>query len=120
MNCPIKLSPNKIVDKEFSITKHGYNALEVDKYLDEIVKDYVDMINYINSLEREYDEVSKSTKLYKDRLDQSELENAIMKEKLKNISNNDTASLSNLDLLKRISLLEQALHKAGIDPTTIK
>ena len=43
-----------------------------------------------------------------------------MNEKLKNISDNENASLSNLDLLKRISALEQALYKAGINPNTIE
>ena len=41
-------------------------------------------------------------------------------DKLKNISENDSGvNMSNIDLLKKISLLEQALFKAGIDPNSI-
>ncbi|MDD6302475.1 MAG: DivIVA domain-containing protein [Bacillales bacterium] len=119
-NHETKLSPQKIVDKVFQAAKHGYNALEVDKYLDDVIEDYTLMQDYICSLEKELEELKKSVKLYKGRLEQSEIQNAIMSEKLKNISDNDSASLSNIDLLKRISVLEQTLYKAGIDPTNIK
>ena len=43
-----------------------------------------------------------------------------MREKLGGITDNKEASLSNLDLLKKISSLEQALYKLGVDPSTIK
>ena len=39
---------------------------------------------------------------------------------MKNISDNESVSMANLDLLKRISTLEQALFKAGINPSNIK
>ena len=48
-------------------------------------------------------------------------QNEILNDKLKNISDNDSnVTLSNIDLLKKLSLLEQALFKAGIDPNNIK
>ena len=115
-----KLSPSKIVDKEFTAKNHGYDALEVDKFLDEIVDDYIEMEKYISKIEKEYEDVMKTAKFYKTRLDQTEVQNEVMKEKLGDISNNKDASLSNIDLLKRISALEQALFKLGIDPSTIK
>lgn len=120
MKLNLKLSPSKIVDKEFSAKKHGYDALEVDKFLDEIVDDYMNIELYINKLEKEHDEIMKTTKLYKSRLDQAEIQNEVLKEKLGNISDNKDASLSNLDLLKKISSLEQALYKLGVDPSKIK
>lgn len=115
-----KLSPSKIVDKEFTAKKHGYDALEVDKFLDEIVDDHILMQQHIDKLEKDYEEIVKTAKLYKNRLDQAEVQNEVMKEKLGNISDNKDASLSNIDLLKKISALEQALYKLGIDPSTIK
>lgn len=120
MKIQTKLTPNKIVDKEFPPKKHGYDALEVDKFLDVVVEDYVDMEQHINKLEKENEELMRTAKLYKTRMDQAEIQNEVMKEKLGDISNNKDASLSNIDLLKRISSLEQALYKLGIDPSTIK
>ena len=46
-------------------------------------------------------------------------ENASPKSKLSGISQNADASINNLELLKRISALEKALAKAGINPNTI-
>lgn len=120
MKIQTKLSPTKIVDKEFTPKKHGYDALEVDKFLDEIVDDWMAIEQYVSKLEKEYEEVLKTEKLYKTRLDNAEVQNEIMREKLGDISNNKEASLSNIDLLKRISNLEQALYKLGVDPSTIK
>lgn len=120
MKVQTNLSSQKIIDKEFSAKKPGYDALEVDRFLDAIVDDYFSFENYIKTLELQVDELKKTAKLYKERMDQMEIQNAVMTDKLSNISNNEAASLSNIDLLKRISNLEQALYKAGIDPSTIK
>ncbi len=120
MKVQIKLTSNKILDKEFSAKKPGYDALEVDKFLDTIVEDYLTFEDYVKSLETKVDELSQTVSLYKARMDNLEIQNAVMTDKLSNISNNEEASLSNIDLLKRISILEQALFKAGIDPSKIK
>ena len=46
MKITTKLTPSKIVDKEFSPKKHGYDALEVDKFLDEIVQNPQNVVTY--------------------------------------------------------------------------
>ncbi len=120
MKVQTKLNAQMILDKEFPAKKPGYDALEVDKYLDIIVDDYSHFEEYVKELEHKVDELEKTVKLYKSRMDQIEIQNAVLSDKLSNISNNESASLSNIDLLKRISLLEQALFKAGIDPSNIK
>ena len=120
MPLKLKLDENKIYHKEFEGTKPGYNALQVDSFLDIVIKDYEMMDNYIASAEETIEDLTKMNKMLKDRLAQIEANNAVMNEKLKNISDNENASLSNLDLLKRISALEQALYKAGINPNTIE
>ncbi len=120
MKVQTQLSANKILDKEFCAKKPGYDALEVDKFLDTIVDDYRNLEAYINELENKTSELSQTVKLYKERMDKLEIQNAVMTDKLANISNNESASLANIDLLKRISMLEQALYKAGVDPSKIK
>lgn len=52
-NGRIALSPQDIFDKEFKIDTRGYRLQEVDKYLDQIIKDYVEFINIIKELRNE-------------------------------------------------------------------
>ena len=121
MELKLKLNSQKIVDKEFSGKKPGYDALEVDQFLDVIINDYMSMEKYCLETYKTIVELQKTCKIYKERLENTEVQNEILNDKLKNISDNDTnVSLSNIDLLKKISQLEQALYKAGIDPNSIK
>lgn len=120
MPLKLKLDANKIYHKEFEGTKPGYNALQVDSFLDVVIKDYETMEAYVNTAEQTIEELTKLNKMLKERLNQIEANNIIMTEKLKNISDNENASLSNLDLLKRISALEQALYNAGINPNSVE
>lgn len=120
MPLELKLDSNKIYHKVFEGTKPGYNALQVDTFLDVVIADYEAIENYIVETDRTIENLTKSNRMLKDRLTQVEASEAIMQEKLKNIAENENASLSNLDLLKRISALEQALFKAGINPNTVE
>lgn len=119
---PIKLmlDSNKIYHKIFEGTKPGYDALQVDSFLDIVIKDYESMEQYIADNDAETEELKNKVKMVNTQLAKVEAENATLKEKLGDISENDDASLNNLELLKRISKLEEALSKAGINPNTIE
>lgn len=120
MDLDLKLNSRKVIDKEFKGVKNGYEPLEVDKFLDIIVQDYVKMENASNEYKKTLEEYQRTLKVYKDRLDKLELNNAVLSKKMENIADNDNVSFNNIDLVKRIALLEQALSNAGIDPTKIK
>lgn len=120
MNLKLKLNADIILDHEFTANKAGYDALEVDSFLDEIVTDYLAISQYSSKVEKEIADLKSHNALMKEKLEKLESENAILNEKFKSVENNDSASLANLDLLKRISLLEQALYKLGKDPSEIK
>ena len=47
------LTPKDILEKEFKIDTRGYRPQEVDKFLDEVISDYDEMISIIKDLERE-------------------------------------------------------------------
>ena len=47
------LTPKDILEKEFKIDTRGYRPQEVDKFLDEVISDYDEMISMIKDLERE-------------------------------------------------------------------
>ena len=114
------LDSNKIYHKIFEGTKPGYDALQVDSFLDIVIKDYESMEQYIADNDAEMEELKNKVKMVNTQLAKVEAENATLKEKLGDISENDDASLNNLELLKRISKLEEALSKAGINPNTIE
>lgn len=120
MDLKLKHNVDSILDHEFGPNKVGYDALEVDMFLDEIVSDYIAMQQYLPKVKKTIEELEKENALYKSRVEKLEIENAIFNEKFKSISENQEVSLSNLDLLKRISALENALYKLGKDPNEIK
>ena len=120
MDLKLKHTADSILDHEFSANKPGYDALEVDSFLDEIVSDYIATKQYIGKCESKIKELEKEKNIFKTKNDKLEVENALLNEKFKYVSNNTEASLSNLDLLKRISALENALYKLGKDPSEIK
>lgn len=119
---PIKLmlDSNKIYHKIFEGTKPGYDALQVDSFLDIVIKDYESMEQYIVDNDAEMEELKNKVKMVNAQLSKVEAENATLKERLGDITENEDASLNNLELLKRISKLEEALSKAGINPNTIE
>ncbi len=119
MSLELKLDSNKIFHKVFEGTKPGYNALQVDTFLDIVIKDYETMEKYVTEIDQVIDNLKQSNRLLKNRLDLVESQKAVMEEKLKNISDNVNASRSNIEYLQRISVLEKALLNAGIDPNTL-
>jgi DivIVA domain-containing protein len=120
MSLELKLDANKILHKEFEGNKPGYNCLQVDSFLDTVISDYETMYKYAEQAEKKITELTNLNAMLNQRLTKDEADLAVMSEKLKNIKDNDNASYSNLDLLKKISALETALFKAGIDPTSVE
>ena len=95
------LTAKEILDKDFKIDARGYRPQEVDQFLDLIIKDYLDfetttkrLVNEIKVLE---DDNSKL---------KAEIRN--LKSKLEIAGSNK--SVTNVDLLKRISDLEKVVY----------
>ena len=88
--------------------------------LSQIIRGFWRLDTWELSTDELIDNLNKTNKMLKDRLTTTEANLAVLEEKMKNISDNESVSMANLDLLKRISTLEQALFKAGINPSNIK
>jgi len=114
------LDSGKIYNKEFSGAKPGYDSMQVDTFLDLVIKDYQTFEAYEASSEKQIHELEMKVKLLNRQLSDLAAENEALKNKLNGISSNPDAGLNNLEFLKRISKLEVALKKAGIDPTTVE
>ncbi len=119
MDIKLRLDANKIYHKEFTGTKPGYDSLQVDTFLDIVIKDYESFELYLKESQKEIEDLKNRIDLLKASLQELQTENASLKNKLSGIAKNADAAINNLELLKRISALEKALAKAGINPTAI-
>lgn len=120
MEIKLRLDSNKIYHKEFTGTKPGYDALQVDTFLDIVMKDYESFEKYLKESRKETEDLKNRVAMLQEEIVKVKTENAGLKNKLSGISQNADAGMNNLELLKRISALEKALSKAGINPTTIE
>ena len=102
LNDRIVLTPQDIFEKEFKIDTRGYRLQEVDKFLDQVIKDYVEFINIIKEL----------------KLDNKELrnQNIDLKHELRNLKANidivkkSEKEITNVDILRRLSQLEKYIY----------
>lgn len=108
MTYKIQLSPKKIVNKEFQIDFKGYNAEEVDYFLDMVVNDYEMFATMLNDSYMQIEKLQKANDELRQKVNQLETEKMIQNDQLKSMEDNLSA---NVDLLKRISNLEKAVYK---------
>lgn len=108
-NDKISLTPQEILDKEFKIDARGYRPQEVDKFLDMIINDYNEFITTIKDLKKEVSFLND--------------ENGKLRNELRRIKANIEAaessssggSVSNIDLLRRLSQLEKVVYGKNED-----
>ena len=100
----LNLTPEEILNKEFNVDFKGYSPAEVDNFLDTILDDYQKMednvqqlLDTVNTLQHQVKELTAKN---------VELEGRKMAFDLSN-----TTSYSSVDILKRISRLEEQLYK---------
>ena len=111
---PIKLknSSELLVNKEFKISPKGYNGLEVDQLLDQIIKDYELVENNCllskqeaESLQKKIDDLTKENIRLSVELDNEKSRWKYIKSDGKDIH------IDNLVLLQRIGKLEQIIYE---------
>ena len=99
----LNLNPEEILNKEFNVDFKGYTPSEVDSFLDQVLDDYQTMEENCQEL---LDMVSRLQEEVKDLTRKNvELEG---KKKAFDLSN--TTSYSSVDILKRISRLEEQVY----------
>lgn len=99
----IYLTPQEILDKEFKIDARGYRPQEVDKYLDMVIRDYTEFINIIKSYEKEIKNLNDDNAKLKAEI------RKLREQLVASESSNNGSSVSNVDLLRRISQLEKVV-----------
>ena len=119
MKLLLKQSADSVVERQFPANKAGYDPLQVDNFLDEVAADYVTVDQFLVKNEKYIESLNREITSLKEKLATLEANNAVLMEKLKDVPDDVELSLANIDLLKRISALEQALYKLGKDPREI-
>ena len=127
------LTTKEILNKKFTKDVKGYDALEVDDFLDHIIKDYQVFQAEIarrdaallemqkQALARQAQNTSSELAEAKKRIHDLELENASYKNKLAGISSADpNLNAQNINYIKRIQALELFVWQLGYDPRTLK
>lgn len=102
-NDKIFLTPKEILDKEFKIDARGYRPQEVDKFLDMVIRDYSEFLSTIKRQEREIKDLNEDNLKLKQEI--RRLRMTI--EAAETDGNGNQKSVSNVDMLRRISQLEK-------------
>ena len=117
------LTTEKILDKKFEKDVKGYNALEVDKFLDLIIADYKVLLGEISKLKDEVFSLKRENETLKADIRDKETVISIEKSKLAVLEKNKNYSaeqLDPIDLLQRCGKYEVKLSELGVDPSKIK
>lgn len=134
MDFKLELSPKLILDEKFQKDVKGYNAEEVDSFLDKVIQDYVSFVQFqketaaylekldaeIQGLSNEKASLALEKKSSYEKRRSLEIENASLHNKLDGIKPGDKATPENLEYISRINQLEDFLYSMGYDPRTLK
>ncbi|MCK0472023.1 cell division regulator GpsB [Halalkalibacter sp. APA_J-10(15)] len=94
MNQELKFTTKEILEKDFKTSMRGYNADEVDKFLDAIIQDYEVFSRKIKELEEENVHLKRDLKKATERQKQAPAQ---------------PVGSTNYDILQRLSNLEKAV-----------
>ena len=105
-----------LLDVKFSKNVKGYDALEVDETLDQVIEDYSYYEKQIASDIKTIEKLKADIEKLKSDLLKSEVERNRLDNIVKSIPDSPDVTRQNIDYLRRIATLEKALYKKGVDP----
>lgn len=100
------LTTKDILQKEFKTSMRGYNPAEVDEYLDDVIRDYESYNKELTQLKAENDRLLS-------KVDELTKQVALTKPS----SSQPQNTVTNFDILKRLSNLERHVFGAKLDET---
>ncbi|MFD2305926.1 cell division regulator GpsB [Enterococcus termitis] len=104
-------SPKDILQKEFKTKMRGYDPVEVDEFLDNVIKDYEAYNKEILTLQEENNRLLA-------KLDQaSKVQQAMPSRSSQEVPK--SAAVTNFDILKRLSNLEREVFGKKLDDTPV-
>ena len=108
-----------LLDVKFSKNVKGYDALEVDQTLDMVIEDYDDYEKQLSLDKSSIKKLNQEIADLKATIRKLEVDNKKLKKTVDSIPEGPEVNKSNINLLSRISKLEAALYKKGVDPKKI-
>ena len=114
----LSLSSRDILNKQFSKNVKGYDPLEVDQFLDQILQDYRIIDDVVVNLNDKIEKLERQLAMLEN--DYQDLKSSTTKERKSTFAVNDYSRLDNLELLKKIGAYESRLYQLGVDPSKIK
>ncbi|MFA6667472.1 MAG: DivIVA domain-containing protein [Bacilli bacterium] len=112
------LSSKDVLNKQFTKNVKGYDPLEVDTFLDLVLKDYKVIDNVVINLNQKINDLKKENLELTNEMDS--MKSQATKKSKQTFVVNDYSRLDNLELLKKISAYENKLYELGVDPSKIK
>lgn len=100
----ILLTTKDIYEKEFKIDTRGYRPQEVDKFLDDIMRDYEEWYKIVSEMEEEKKEQLEEIVKLKQEIRYLKTQLDVVKDGKSEVNFNNT------DLLRRISNLEKVIY----------
>lgn len=130
MEKKIDLTIDAIYKEKFEKDVKGYNAEQVDAFLDRIIRDYDTFSEILSSkdaqiaslraeLSKTKEQIANADVDY-ERLRSLERENSVMTKQLESIKPGDTPNAENLRYIQRINALETFLFSEGYDVKNLK
>lgn len=111
----MKLTKEMILAKKFGGNVAGYDALEVDTFLDEIYKDF----ETCSKIEKEVEKLEKKIRQLQNKNLDLEALNLQLSKKNEDYKNHLSRKGTNLEYLEKIDKYERKLAALGIDPSKI-
>ena len=108
-----------LLDVKFSKNVKGYDALEVDETLDKVIDDYHQYEKQSALDKKTIDELQAEVAKLKEQARKDEVEIKRLKNIVDAIPDSPDVTRENIVYLRRISALEKALYKKGVDPKKI-
>lgn len=100
----IYLTAQDILEKEFKIDARGYRPQEVDKFLDMVIRDYAEYNSIIKKLDNDIKNLNEDNNKLK-----QEIRYLNEQLEIRSTKEDSSKSVTNVDLLKRISQLEKVV-----------
>lgn len=105
---PLKLCANDIYEMEFNVEPKGYDAQQVDRFLDLILKDYNAFEKNISTLQSDFIALKMELEETKKKLEEKNNDYEIILQQKKDL---EEKGLRNADIINRLSKLESQINK---------
>lgn len=120
MKLKVNLTTQTILNKKFKVNVKGYDANEVDDFLDLVISDYKAYDKKIDERSAYIVELETTINTLRKKIYDLEIANASYEQRLSNIKEGQGVTLQNVEYIKRINILEEKLYALGVDPQKLK